>query len=140
MGCTPSMHVSQTGVVHCSQDDDTPATGQLTGVQGHFRPTCDGEEGTSKESQDSVSMKELSAYEKEYLQGSLLFQKKDKNEVSLISVYLPNPSAMAVTEKNTKILSIVSALLLKRLAYLNLFLFFISRIRLKIALVFHFIY
>ena len=86
MGCTPSMHVNQSGVVHCSQEDDSPTTGQLTGVEGHFRPTCDGEEGTSKEKQDSVSTdrKELSPFEEELLQGSVLFQKKAvKNEVSL---------------------------------------------------------
>lgn len=82
MGCTPSMHVNQSGVVHC-QEDDSPTTGQLTGVQGHFRSTSDGEEGTSKETRIVVT-KELSPYEEELLQGSILFQKRaEKNEVSL---------------------------------------------------------
>lgn len=91
MGCTPSMQVNQSGVVHCSQHDDSPGTGQLTGVQGHFRPTCDGEEGTSKEAHQFTepTSNGLSAFEEELLQGSVLFQKKaQRNEVCLFP--LPN--------------------------------------------------
>ncbi|GFU55360.1 PDE8 domain-containing protein [Nephila pilipes] len=81
MGCTPSIHVNQSGVVHCSQDDDSNGNSQLIGVQGNFRATCDGAEGTSRETQqDSILLQDLSQYEEEIFRGSVFFQKSDAQE------------------------------------------------------------
>ncbi|CAL1278613.1 unnamed protein product [Larinioides sclopetarius] len=81
MGCTPSIHVNQSGVVHCSQDDDSNGNSQLIGVAGNFRATCDGVEGTSHEAlQDSIFPNDLSPYEEELFRGSVFFQKRDAQE------------------------------------------------------------
>ncbi|XP_055925440.1 high affinity cAMP-specific and IBMX-insensitive 3',5'-cyclic phosphodiesterase 8B-like isoform X4 [Argiope bruennichi] len=81
MGCTPSIHVNQSGVVHCSQDDDSNGNSQLIGVQGNFRATCDGGEGTSRDVfQDSIFPNDLSPYEEELFKGSVFFQNQDAQE------------------------------------------------------------
>ncbi|GIY09426.1 PDE8 domain-containing protein [Caerostris darwini] len=87
MGCTPSIHVNQSGVVHCSQDDDSNGNSQLIGVPGNFRATCDGAEGTSRDLQlDSIVPNDLSPYEDELFKGSVLFQTNDAKEKELVQL------------------------------------------------------
>lgn len=76
MGCTPSsLHVHQSGVVRCSQDDgDASGHSQLIGVQGSFRATCDSGEGTSRETPiPMVATDEEDIVTK----GSVFFQTQD---------------------------------------------------------------
>ncbi|GFY70293.1 PDE8 domain-containing protein [Trichonephila inaurata madagascariensis] len=81
MGCTPSIQVNQSGVVRCSQDDDSNGNSQLIGVQGNFRATDDGVEGTSRETQqDSILLQDLSPYEEDIFKGSVFFQKNEAEE------------------------------------------------------------
>ncbi|GFW58807.1 adhesion G protein-coupled receptor B2 [Trichonephila clavipes] len=81
MGCTPSIQVNQSGVVRCSQDDDSNGNSQLIGVQGNFRATYDGVEGTSRETQqDSILLQDLSPYEEDIFKGSVFFQKNEAEE------------------------------------------------------------
>ncbi|KFM59390.1 hypothetical protein X975_02341, partial [Stegodyphus mimosarum] len=77
MGCTPSIHVNPSGVVHCRTEEDASGrsgnTNQLTGVQGNFRITCDGEEGTSQIAQQDGDYPD---WQEEYVKGSVYFQSK----------------------------------------------------------------
>ncbi|GFQ81361.1 PDE8 domain-containing protein [Trichonephila clavata] len=81
MGCTPSIQVNQSGVVRCSQDDDSNGNSQLIGVQGNFRATYDGVESTSRETQqECILLQDLSPYEEDIFKGSIFLQKNEAEE------------------------------------------------------------
>ncbi|XP_042895335.1 high affinity cAMP-specific and IBMX-insensitive 3',5'-cyclic phosphodiesterase 8B isoform X2 [Parasteatoda tepidariorum] len=109
MGCTPSLHVNNSGVVRCAQDDDSNGRNQLIGMQGNFRTTGDGIEGPSSDAHVNGDFSLVpSTQDEEILSGSVYFQaiakEKEKGEAIMkfgsMCLQVPTVRALLVFGKD----------------------------------------